>query len=137
MFTYETEIKWHQTDAAGVLFFAYKFTLIHDAYQALMESIGFSLSRFISEFNFALPIVHTEADYRLPLKTGDKIEIHVSIDQIGNSSFTLAYVLQKQNGDQAGTAQTVHVAIDKDSRNKITLPATLASALDNYGCENR
>lgn len=32
MFTYKTQIRLHDTDAAGILFFAQQFEIIHDAY---------------------------------------------------------------------------------------------------------
>jgi 1,4-dihydroxy-2-naphthoyl-CoA hydrolase len=134
MFTYETEIKWHQTDAAGVLFFAHQFTLIHDAYQTLMQSIGFPLSRFIQELNYALPIVHAEADYKIPLTAGDQIKINVTVTKIGNSSFTLAYTLLNKKNVEVGTANTIHVSIDKDSKKKINLPVSLMNALQTYRC---
>jgi 1,4-dihydroxy-2-naphthoyl-CoA hydrolase len=129
MFTYETEIKWHQTDAAGVLFFAHQFTLIHDAYQAMMQSVGFPLTRFLSELNFELPIVHAEADYQIPITAGDHIKICIDPAKFGSSSLSLAYRLINQQGKEVGPAQTVHVAVDKSSQKKINLPSSLASAL--------
>jgi YbgC/YbaW family acyl-CoA thioester hydrolase len=129
MFTYKTEIKWHHCDAAGVLFFAHQFTLIHDAYQALMQSLDLPLLGFISEFNYTLPIVHAEADYQVPLTTGDKIKIIITVEKIGKSSFILTYTLFNINKTKTGTAKTVHVSIDKHKKKKINLPVTLVSAL--------
>ena len=37
-FIYKTEIRLHDTDAAGPLFFANQFTIIHDAYEQLLET---------------------------------------------------------------------------------------------------
>jgi 1,4-dihydroxy-2-naphthoyl-CoA hydrolase len=129
MYSYETEIKWHHCDAAGVLFFAHQFTLTHDAYQAMMQSIGFPLSRFIDELHYTLPIVHAQADYQAPLTAGDKIKINIQLLKLGSSSFSLSYTLYNQKVLEVGLVQTVHVVMDKNSRKKINLPAPLASAL--------
>ncbi len=41
MFTYKTKISLHDTDAAGIIFFANQFKIVHDAYEDLLESFGF------------------------------------------------------------------------------------------------
>ena len=71
MFIYQTKIKLHETDAAGLLFFSNQFKIIHDAYEGLLENLGFGFAQLIREKEFFLPIVHTESDYKLPLFVGD------------------------------------------------------------------
>ena len=132
MFTYETEIKWHQTDAAGVLFYAQVFLIIHDAYQALMQAIGFPLSHFTYDLKYAIPIVHAEANYHTPLRCGDQVKINARVDHIGKSSFSVSYSLSDKKGIKAATAQTIHVAIDPKHHKKINLPEPLSSALAVY-----
>ena len=70
MYTYATSVKLHDTDAAGLLFFAHQLTMVHDAYESFMESAGFSLGRVIRESDFLIAIVHTEADFTSPLYVG-------------------------------------------------------------------
>ncbi|MCA9407426.1 MAG: acyl-CoA thioesterase, partial [Candidatus Omnitrophica bacterium] len=62
MYTYQTKIKLHETDAAGLLFFSNQFKLIHDAYESLLESLGLSFQELIRNKNYFLPIVHAESD---------------------------------------------------------------------------
>ncbi len=123
MYTYQTKIKLHETDAAGLLFFSNQFKMVHDAYESLLEKIGFGFADLIRNEDFFLPIVHAEADYKKPLFVGDLIEIQVVVDNVGETSFTFAYNLFNTQQEIVGTARTVHVTIDKKSHHKIPLPA--------------
>jgi len=81
---------------------------------------------------FLLPIVHAESDYKIPLFVGDVLEIQVSIAKLGNTSFTLSYNLLNAKEVLVGTAQTVHVAIDKKTQKKIPLPKDLRSKFEDW-----
>ena len=129
MFTYKTVIKLHETDAAGLLFFSHQFTLVHDAYEALLESIGYGFPYMLRKTKFFLPIVHAEADYNAPLFVGDRIAITVAVAAIGRTSFTFSYEIHDAKRKLVGTAQTVHVTINKKTGLKIVLPQGLRKAL--------
>jgi 1,4-dihydroxy-2-naphthoyl-CoA hydrolase len=129
MFTYETSVKLHDTDAAGLLFFAHQFTLAHDAYELFMESIGESFHKIINHSDYLLAIVHAEADFKKPLFSGDRLIINLTPQHLGNTSFTLIYDLRNTDGVSVGTVRTVHVCIDKQTRKKKPLPEDLRKAL--------
>lgn len=130
MFSYRTVIQLHHTDAAGVVFFGHLFVLAHDAYQAYMESIGCGLRGILEHGDYHLPIVHAEADFKAPLQVGDVVNIHVQVERLGESSFTLGYEVQNDAGLTAATVRTVHVALDPRRGAGIPLPQTLRAALD-------
>jgi len=102
MFTYNTMIRLHNTDAAGLLFFAEQFRLAHDAYEAFMESIGYAFAPLIRTSPFLLPIVHAEADLLQRLETGDRITIQIVAERVGSTSFTLAYTLLRNGSETVG-----------------------------------
>ncbi len=129
MFVYNTTVKMHDTDAAGILFFGNQFRMVHDAYEKYLEKIGFSFARILRKTNFFIPIVHARADYKAPLFVGDPIAIHVRIARIGTTSFVLEYMLYDAKKRNVGTAKTVHVAINKKTKKKILLPSLFRSAL--------
>lgn len=130
MHTYQSKIKLHHTDAAGVLFFAHQFQLIHDGYESLMEYWGFSLADLLSKSKEFIVIIHAESDYKKPLGVGDLIEMHLRIVKVGDSSFTIAYDIYDAGGELVGTAKTVHVSVSKVKKTKILLPKRLKSQLD-------
>ena len=136
IYTYKTIIKLHETDAAGLLFFSQQLKLVHDAYEALLESIGFGFAVLLKKKKYFLPIVHAEADYKAPLFVGDRLAIEISIDRIGETSFIFAYKLLNEKKQLVGTAQTVHVTVDKKTQKKISLPADMRKALEKLHKKN-
>ncbi len=128
-FTYETSIKFHETDAAGRLFFAHQLKLAHDAYEAFLQTSGLPLAIIVLDRPYDLPIVHAESDYMAPLFVGDKIRIDLTVERIGNSSFTLAYDFWGQNGRPVGRAKTVHVAVDSKTGETMALPKEIRQLL--------
>ena len=134
---YQTKIKLHETDAAGVLFFANQLKIVHDAYESLLEDIGFGFTDLIKDQDFFLPIVHSESDYQLPLSVGDPVEIQTMVADVGKTSFTLAYKLLDATPTIVGTARTVHVSIDKKTRKKISLPDDLRLKMEELRAEDQ
>jgi YbgC/YbaW family acyl-CoA thioester hydrolase len=118
----------HHTDAAGLLFFGHQFALMHEAYESFFESIGIPFRDLLQKENFFLPIVHAEADYKKPLFVGDPLQITVTIDQIGHTSFMLAYQLHRDS-ELVGLGKTIHVTVHKTTRKKSPVPSHLREIL--------
>ena len=131
-FVYRTQIRLHDTDAAGILFFAHQFAIVHDAYEQLLEKFGCSFPTMLKKRSFFLPIVHAESDYKAPLFVGDHINISITVGHIGQTSFSFEYVIRNAKKKIVGTAKTVHVTINKKSRRKILLPKELRAKLVNF-----
>ena len=129
MFAYQTTVKMHDTDAAGILFFGNQFKMVHDAYEGFLESIDFSFAKLIRKTNFFLPIVHAEADYKTKLFVGDQITIYCSVSRIGRTSFTMSYKLLNGRKKVVGLAKTVHVSVNAQTYQKIPLPPKLRKIL--------
>ena len=121
------------TDAAGLLFFTNQLVYAHEVFEMFMVEIGFSLNQIITVEPFLVPIVHAESDYSSKLAVGDQLEAALESLEIGNTSFTLNYSLTGDRGQTIGRAQTVHVAIDKKSHEKIPLPDEFRQALQEFG----
>ena len=136
MFTYTTKIRLHDTDAAGIIFFANQFKIIHDAYEELLEEFGLGFQSILKETNYFQPIVHAESNYKAPVMVGDKIVIVIKVGHIGKTSFSLEYTL-KRGKTLIGTAKTVHVTNNQKTRKKISLPSALRRALNKYQLTTR
>ena len=137
MYVYQTRIKLHETDAAGILFFSQQFKIVHDAYEGLLEKIGFGFPDLLKNKDFFLPIVHAESDFKIPLFVGDLIEIQVFVSHVGQTSFTLAYKLLNLKQELAGAAKTVHVTINKISRQKIPIPKEMREKIEDIYREDQ
>ena len=130
MYIYQTKIKLHETDAAGLLFFSNQFKLVHDAYECVLENIGFGFAELVRDHDFFLPIVHAEADFKASLFVGDVVEIQVRMSDVGTTSFTFDYQLINSKKTLVGTAKTVHVTMDKKTSTKIPLPKMMRKKVE-------
>ena len=132
MFITTNKVRMHDTEIAGILYFARQFRFVHDALEDLVESEGLSFHKLFHESPFVFVVVHVEADYLTNLKVGDKLEIHVKVAEIGNSSFTIEYLIYREDNVLVGRAKTVHVSLESKSRKKIPLPKDLKNILIKY-----
>lgn len=123
MFEYKTQIFIHHTDAAGRLFFANQFYLIHEAKERFLESLGLSIRHILDDPRFTFPLVHAESDYKALLQAGDRITIRAGIERIGETSVTFIFSIFKADGSLAGTSRTVSVAVDRKTQAKTRIPA--------------
>lgn len=132
MFIAHDKVRMHDTDMAGILYFARQFRFAHDALEDFAESEGLGFDKVFHENQFVFVIVHAEADYLQPLKVGDQLEVHLSVEKIGVTSFTISYKIYKADNILAGTVKTVHVTLDSKTRAKIAIPKELRVLLDKH-----
>jgi len=129
MYTYQTTIRLHHTDAAGVVFFSNLFVIAHDAYESFLES-HLTLNTLLSDGAYIIPIVHAEADYLLPLPLSETLRVELSLEQTGTSSFNLGYVIKNSKMETAVRLKTIHAVQLKDDRKSIPIPEPLRDALE-------
>ena len=115
-------IRLHDTDSAGILFFANQFRIVHDVYENFLTQIGYGIRERFEKRDFLIPIVHAKADFLQPLKIGETIEIELSVAEIGQTSFTLHFRLTDSGGAAVGSVETVHATVDPKGMKKIDLP---------------
>jgi 1,4-dihydroxy-2-naphthoyl-CoA hydrolase len=123
------EVRMHEVDAAGVLFFAHLFRYAHDAYEAFMAHLGFSLPAVVRDRAWRLPLVHAEADYRRPIRHGERLTVTVGVADLGESAYTVRYRFDDAKGEARATARTVHVHLEADGSRSAPLPPELREAL--------
>jgi 1,4-dihydroxy-2-naphthoyl-CoA hydrolase len=119
-YEYRFQVRLHDTDHAGVVFFARLFTHAHDAYEAFMASIGLGLGTLIED-GMRLPIVHASADYLQPLRHDEEIAVTLKVAQLGQTSFTLEYEF-RCGAELRARLRTVHVYLDVQSGLPASLP---------------
>jgi YbgC/YbaW family acyl-CoA thioester hydrolase len=126
-YTHAFEVRLHDVDHAGVMFFARLFVHAHDAYEAFMAHLGLDLCAMISTGE-RLPVVHASADYFQPLHHGEQITVNLEIEALGKTSFTVTYSLNSTAGLLA-RVRTVHVYLDPRTSTAASLPETLRQPL--------
>ena len=108
-FIYKRRIAFHETDAAGVVYFANYFRLAEEAETHALASLG----SIVTRDGYLYPRVHAEADYLAPLRFFDEVSVHAHIIRIGSSS--VHWKFEIFNGDKiCATVQTISSRRNRD-----------------------
>ncbi len=130
MFEHRTKIFFEDTDAAGVMFYAKIFNIIHRAYEIFLEAADFPISSILDSEGVILPILHTEASYKAPLRAGDNISIRIFCVERNDFKYKLEYQVYTKD-TLAVIARTSHICLGNASREGVLLPDNLRNALDH------
>lgn len=123
----------HDTDMAGILYFARQFRFVHDTFEDFIAEQGLNLKEIFHKGHQLFVIVHAEADYLQSIYVGDELEVHLSVEKIGETSFTMAYkIFHLPDLKLVGTAKTVHVCIDRETRKKTPLSKPFRHSLEKF-----
>ncbi len=130
-------VRFGDTDAAGVMHFHHLFRWCHEAWEESLETYGLSLNQVFPDITnmqeslmVGLPIVHCEADFFLPMTTGDHLEIELLPLKLDVSSFEMQ-VRFKCLGQETALALIRHVAINFRSRKRCPLPNAISLWLED------
>lgn len=136
-FIAKNRVRMHDTDMAGILYFARQFRFVHDTFEDFILDEGHNLKELFRKELHLFVIVHAESDYYHSVTVGDELEVHLSVEKIGTTSFTLAYkIFVIPEKTLIGTAKTVHVCIDKNTRGKHPIPKGFIPSLEKYINDN-
>ena len=128
-FTYNRIIRFQDTDAAGVVYFANVLAICHEAYEESLGSSGINLKDFFTNPSVAFPIVHASVDFFRPMFCGDNLLIRLMPQQLSGDRFEITYEVMVTEVMVAKTI-TRHVCIDTSSRSKRELPEQIIKWLD-------
>ena len=133
-FTYTRTIRFQDTDAAGVVYFANVLAMCHEAYEESLAASGINLKAFFSNPSLAFPIVHASVDFLRPMFCGERIGIHLLPKYLTEDTFEIAYQLVAVEAEQLrAKALTKHVCIDTSSRKRKEIPAEIIQWLHQWG----
>jgi 1,4-dihydroxy-2-naphthoyl-CoA hydrolase len=135
-FTHRYPVRFQDTDAAGVMYFANGLALCHAAYEDSLQAAGFELRNFFSPTaSLAYPIIHASMDYRRPIHCGDWVTIVLRPQRLEVSSFEVMYRLHPEaDADHIlGEALTRHCCIEIPGRRRHPLPTEMEHWLERWG----
>ncbi|MEA5578270.1 thioesterase family protein [Anabaena sp. UHCC 0451] len=141
IFTYQRTVRFQDTDAAGVVYFAHTLSMCHEAYEESLQHSGINIKTFFTHPNVAFPIVHANVDFLRPMYCGDNLMISLIPQKINVDKFDITYLITVAEVIVA-KAVTRHVCIDANSKIKRELPDEMISWLetnrrDAEGAERR
>jgi 1,4-dihydroxy-2-naphthoyl-CoA hydrolase len=130
-FIYARTVRFQDTDAAGVVYFANVLSMCHEAYEASLAASGVDLKQFFGRGAIAIPIVHASVDLRQPMFCGEQHSIHLTPTQLSPSKFSIQYAIfaADPTTQQVCQAATIHIAIQAQKRTRAALPPEIVKWL--------
>ena len=128
-FSYQRNIHFADTDAAGVVFFANYPAICHEAYEESLSASGINLNEFFRDNAVIIPVSKCESEYLRPLHCGDKVRISLQPKVLSENSFEIHYAVTRLGPHEknAGRVRTEHVCVDSKTRSRRPLPGPLAN----------
>lgn len=133
-FTYTRTVRFKDTDAAGVVYFANVLAICHEACEESLASVGINLKSFFNNPAFTIPIVHASVDFIRPIFCGDQLLINLIAKQRSGDEFEIGYKILEAAADKVvAKAITRHVCIEPISRTRKELPSEMIQWLQRWG----
>ena len=126
-FVYQSRVSFADTDASQRIHYIallYHFDLA-EAEFLRSRGVGY---RVIQDENVGFPRVHVECDYLSALVYDDLMDIAVTVDRLGNSSFTLAFNVSVE-GRPAAQGKVTIACIDRKLQKSRPLPGQVRAGL--------
>lgn len=117
------QVRFGHVDPAGIAYFPRIFDYVHDVFEELWEShVGVRYYHLLLERHMGFPLVHSEVDFRSPLRFGDRPVVRVTSFHLGSSSLGLRYRFHV--GDrECVDARTTVVCVDTANMQSQPIPA--------------
>jgi acyl-CoA thioester hydrolase len=123
-FIYCARVRFVDTDASLRIHFTSMLRHFEAAEQEFLRSLGLQFQE-MNETGVGFPRVHAECDYTDAVRYDDLLEITVSVERIGRTSYTLTYAAAVEGRPVAHGRITV-VAVDLKTQKATPLPEVLA-----------
>jgi YbgC/YbaW family acyl-CoA thioester hydrolase len=88
LYEHQRRVVMADTDAAGVIYFGCVYRWHEAALQEWLHNAAHPIGKMLAE-GYAIPAVHSEADYTHPLRVGDMVTIQLRPGKVGTRSFEL------------------------------------------------
>lgn len=134
-FTINHTVRFDETDAAGVVYFANELVICHGAYEASLAAAGIDLRHFFRSGPLGYPIVRATIDFNQPMYCGDPVTIWLEPERTNESGFEIRYQLTNVEPDRPPLAQAIthHVCINTETRQRHPLPPAMEAWLQRWG----
>lgn len=129
-FETEVKIRFHHMDRAGMIFHGAYAEFFQDAFEDLMEHVGFVEKDLEPELGIRVPVVRHEMAFPAPPE-GDVLDLRIGLAAIGKTSATFDLAATDRDGTRTAEATIVRVCIDEHG-SPTPIPAALRQAWAPY-----
>ena len=129
-FTWTTRIRFVDTDASQRIHYTALFRFFEAAEQEFLRELGLVYSG-LADSEAGWPRVRAECDISGALVYDDEIDIEISVNRVGTSSFELGFRAIKES-QECAKGKVVIACMNTGTQRAQALPEAFATALRNH-----
>jgi acyl-CoA thioester hydrolase len=129
-FVHRLRVRYNECDAQGIVFNANHFAYFDITLTELWRE-AFGSYDAVVESGTDVLVARAEADFHKSPHFDDELELHFSIEKLGNSSMA-SKVEERRGEDLLVTGRMVHVFVDAKTFQKKPIPDDLRERLSAY-----
>ena len=124
-FTESVDVRYQDHDTMGHVNNAVYVTYMEEArFAYLTEGLG------VPPMDLNMVVANLTVDFRRPVQFDAEVEVAVSVTEVGDSSFTMAYEVRDSEG-VAVEGETVQVALEPDGSGTRRVPRDWRDAIED------
>lgn len=123
-FTTRVRVRYAETDAAGVVYYANYLTYFEVGRVELLRALGLPITA-VEARGIALPVVEARVRYVRPARLDDLLTIALTLDGIGPASFSVDYEITREDGLLLVTGWTRLAVCERESGRACAMPVWL------------
>jgi 4-hydroxybenzoyl-CoA thioesterase len=134
MYVQALRVRFDDVDYAQIVYFPRLFGYCHWVFEDFFaKECGIAYSDLLIKKRIGFPTVHSEADFKHPLRFGDLCRVEMETLKLGSSSLTNRYRLYLgETKKLCADVQIVHVAMHMDKFKAVNIPEPIREAFLNH-----
>ena len=129
-FRHRFQVRFADVDHAGIVYYPVYYHYFHVAFEELFrERMGAkAYLDLLDRRKIGFPAVHSECDYKAPLRFADTAEVAITLSKMGTKSLTLQYDLHRIDADErvrCAVGKVVCAITDLQAFQAVALPDDL------------
>ena len=131
-FTVSLEMRFSDSDPAGIVFFAEFFRMFNDLFEDwLTKCLGIDFAEQFQIEQRMFPLVHVDVDFKEARRMGQKLDLSLLLTRLGRSSICYD-IIGHDGGLEILRGSFVTCVASKESMSSIELPADFRQPMENY-----
>ena len=131
-FTVSRDIRFSDSDPAGIVFYAEFFRMFNDLFEDwLVKRLGIDFADQFQNEQRMFPLVHVEVDFKESRRMGQKMDLSLILTKLGRSSISYD-IVGHDDGLEILRGSFVTCVASKKSMSTIEIPTEFRSAMERY-----
>jgi len=132
VFTVPREIRFSDSDPAGIVFYAEFFRMFNDLFEDwLVKRLGIDCAYQFETEQRMFPLVHVDVDFREARRMGQKMDMSLILNRLGRSSIHYEIICH-DDGLEILHARFVTCVASKKTMQTIEIPTDIRTRMEEY-----